>query len=271
LINSVVTLPDGSFPAMSIGDNKYGTVFLQAVDNAGNSSQVITVNNDIVGPKASTISRLEAKCQSETCRVTIDWQNSDPNVSYYRATYRNETGDQTTSDLFSTNLILDLPAKHAYSFNIISYDQYGNPSDLSNSLDVVLTPGVTTLIVWQDGQALVTTTASEGALLNTTRAKNNASQNLIATAQAAEESNSSTPPSNDQEGKSVEQQDWVRIFVVVVLLLIVGGSFYALSRSAGKEAVEPPLLPIEEEKPEPKSKQTAGRRIKPTRKKRKSR
>jgi len=271
LINSVVGLPDGSFPALSIGDNLYGQVFLQAVDTTGNASQVSVIGNDIVGPSASTLSRLEAVCQSETCRVTIDWQNSDPDVSYYRAIYKDGAGEQVTSDLFSTKLVLDLPAKYSYSFHIVSYDQFGNPSGLSNGFETVLTPSVTTLIVWENGQTVVTTTGSEGAVVNSATPSQTASQGLIASAQAAEPSSEATTPDSDEEEKSVEQQDWVRIFVVVALLLVVGGSFYALSRSVGKDAIEPPLLPIEEEKPAAKPKKPAGRRIKPTRRKRKTR
>jgi alpha-tubulin suppressor-like RCC1 family protein len=54
-IGRVTAAADGSFAAISLGDNAHATIALVAVDAAGNASDATVVTNDVVAPDASFV------------------------------------------------------------------------------------------------------------------------------------------------------------------------------------------------------------------------
>jgi len=55
LIGSATADEDGSFPAISIGDNEYGTVWVTATDAAGNEGTATSMLNDIEDPEITSV------------------------------------------------------------------------------------------------------------------------------------------------------------------------------------------------------------------------
>lgn len=267
LINSVVSQPDGSWPAMAIGDNRYASAWIQAVDQAGNSSSPLSLVNDIAGPNAPTLEKVTANCVSDTCRVTLEWSDNGPDTSYYQVSRTTDSLETRTFDLNSRTIALDLPTGQRFRFAIYAFDGYGNPSLKSNVLETLLTKGVKSTVSWVDGRMVTATEAISGSLeVVSAPAKTEQSvfepivpkaqaQTPTPTTQVAPETNG--PQKTEETGQATDQ-DWVRIFVVILLLLIVAGSFYALSRTIGKEA-ESRESPAPEVKAEPKPRRHRGR------------
>ncbi len=236
VIGSVISNADGSFAAIGIGDNKYDQVWLQLTDSSSNLSLPLKLSNDIVGPTAPVLNKVVAKCESETCRVTLDWQSGSSDTASYKVVYTVDGVDHQTFEVTATALALDLPSGKTYLFKVVGYDQFGNPSSPSNIFSVTLTKGVKTIVT---GSGTTTEGISGSTRVSTaTVPKTAAPVEFVPKAKAAEPV-VETPiePEKPLVQGSNSQGDWVRILVVVVLLLIIAGSFYALSRSV-KETPE---------------------------------
>jgi hypothetical protein len=238
VINSVATNNDGSFAALSLGDNLYGQVWLQLTDAGGNVSVAKSFSNDIVAPNPPLLTKLNARCLTR-CQVTVDWQTPGADATHYQVAYAAAV-DPRTGDIMATGVGLDLPSGSRYSFTVYAYDAAGNVSAASNVLAARLTAGVETTVELINGKVVTTTKAVPGARSTISSNAGSDGSSLIPKAQAAEPTVTATAtataePSTDDAASG---QDWLRIFIVVVLLLIVAGSFYALSRSFGAEKEE---------------------------------
>jgi len=236
LINSVMGHTDGGFSLMGIGDNLYGQIWIQVVDQAGNSSDPKSFSNDIVAPNAPSLVKVEANCVSDPCRVQLNWVDNGPDTAYYKVGYVASPETRTLA-LSSTSAVLDLTADKHYTFRVYAYDKYGNESARSNEISIRLTPGVRTVAEFIDGKQVTKTYAVLGAreVWNSKGGMEVLKGYVAPPAQAhdgqadGDQDNSS---GSSQDGKvDADNQDWVRIFIVVLLLLIIAGSFYALSRS----------------------------------------
>src|SRR3989344_4167179 len=87
IIGAVLANADGSFPAIGLDDNKYSQVWLILIDKADNVSLPKRLTNDIVGPTAPVQNKAVAKCESETCRVNLDWSAGSTDTASYKVTY----------------------------------------------------------------------------------------------------------------------------------------------------------------------------------------
>lgn len=234
LITTVATNPDGSFPAVSLGDNELAEIWLQLADSAGNTGVVRNVSNDIIAPNAPELQKLTAECKTLSCRVELRWQDRGPDTVRYQVGYTpNGGGQQRTLDLTSSGVAMDLEPGRTIDFAVFAYDAASNQSAASNILRVTLVSGVLTTVIWQNGDQ-VTTTESIGGTKETIVAPINQLQpSVIAEASDGQPAKPQTSETNfvDTAGEQARTGDWVRILIVVVLLLIVAGGFYALSRS----------------------------------------
>jgi hypothetical protein len=234
VISSVISATDGSWPALGIGDNLYGQVWLQLTDAAGNLSIPLKLTNDIVGPTAPELNHATANCPNDTCRVNLGWQAGSADTASYVVNYTVDGVSHQTFALTTTSLALDLVTGKTYQFAVIGYDQFGNPSSTSNTFTVTLTRGVITTVNLVNGGPVTTTEAIPGALEVTTASVPKASRPAVFVPRAeAATPTGETPLATNQPlvQDSNNSHDWIRIFVVVILLLIIAGSFYALSRS----------------------------------------
>lgn len=236
VINSVTTNSDGSFAALSLGDNLYGQVWLQLTDTGGNVSVAKSFSNDIVAPSPPLLTKLNARCLTR-CQVTVDWQSPGADATHYQVAYAAAV-DPRTGDIMATGVGLDLPSGSRYTFTVYAYDAAGNVSAASNVLAVRLTAGVETSVELINGKAVTTTKAVPGARSTISSSAGSNGSTLIPKAQAAEPTITATATAEPSIDDAASGQDWLRIFIVVVLLLIVAGSFYALSRSFGAEKEE---------------------------------
>ncbi len=235
VIGSVMSNADGSFAAIGIGDNKYDQVWLQLTDTSNNLSLPLKLSNDIVGPAAPVLNNAASKCQSDTCRVSLDWQAGSIDTTSYKVVFSVDGVDQQTFEVTATSMAMDQPTGKSYLFKVIGFDQYGNPSLPSNVFSIALTNGVKTTVGPAGGQPVTTTEAISGsrAIRSTTVPPSPAAPaQFVPKVKAAElvveSPSASTPP---LVADAENSRDWVRILVVVVLLLVIAGSFYALSRS----------------------------------------
>ena len=235
VLGSVMSTVDGSFVALGIGDNKYAQVWLQLTDASNNLSLPSKLSNDIVGPTAPVLNKAVAKCESDICRVTLEWQAGSSDTFSYKVSYTVDGVENQTFEVTTSTMALDLASGKSYLFKVISFDQAGNPSVPSNMFSLALTKGVKTTTVFTNGQQSTTTEAISGSRQVSTASvptsktgpaqfapKVKAAEPVVETPAAP-----TTPLVADVENS----RDWVRILVVVVLLLIIAGSFYALSRS----------------------------------------
>ncbi|OGD61590.1 hypothetical protein A3A71_04115 [Candidatus Berkelbacteria bacterium RIFCSPLOWO2_01_FULL_50_28] len=240
LLGSVASNPDGSFPAVSIGDNLYGVVNVQAIDAGNNSSSAVQAFNDTVGPNSATLQKIAASCPNQFCRTTISWGLGSADSAYYQVGYRAEGGIETkTFDLTATTVRLDLPVGHTYEFAVYAFDKYGNPASKSNVFTLALVEGVNVTAGWVNGHQVTQTSAIDGAREVIEAPPATAKAVLVPKAHAAE-TPSPEDPAKPQPTKvdATNSQDWPRVFVVVVLLLVIAATFYALSRSLQPTAEE---------------------------------
>ncbi|MEK7202089.1 MAG: lamin tail domain-containing protein [Patescibacteria group bacterium] len=258
VIGSVLSNPDGSWPAIGIEDNKYSRVWLVLVDEGDNVSLPLQLNNDIVGPIAPVLNKVVANCESSNCRVTLDWQAGSTDTASYKVTYTVDGVDHQTFEVTTTSMAMDLATGKSYLFKVVGYDQYGNPSTASNIFSVTLNKGVKTTAVLTNGKQVTTTEAISGSLeVKTTpvSAPKPAPAQFAPKVKAAEPVvETPTEPTPPLVADTENSRDWVRILVVVVLLLIIAGSFYALSRSVQ----ETPEEEFDRNKAESKAEDTAG-------------
>lgn len=228
IINSVMGNSDGSFTLMGIGDNRYGQIWLQLIDQAGNSSESKSFGNDIIAPNPPTLSHLVANC--DACRVQLDWQDNGPDTNYYKVSYTTGGVQHRTLELSATSVVLSLEPGR-YDFQVLAYDQFGNESAPSNTFSAQLTLGIRTTIDLINGQPVTRTEALSGAReVRRGTPPSGVRATLVPPAQAEGSGTPETTTPTDNTTKA-NQQDWARIVVVVVLLLVIAGSFYALSRS----------------------------------------
>lgn len=258
LLGSVVTNMDGSFASISIGDNQYATVYLQAIDVAGNATPAVALQNDIVAPNAATLNSAVAACQSESCRVELHWTDNGPDTATYQVGYTIEGVEKRTLPLSSTGIALDLPVGKGVSFAVYAFDHHGNQSVKSNAISIQLTAGVKTTATYSSGSQNTVTEAIPGSREVVEATPSNDGLKIAPPAKAAEpidgdESSQSSPV------KDANDQDWSRIFIVILLLLIVAGGFYSLSRTFRDVPADEPLLPVatKKESSKPKTKQAA--------------
>ncbi len=234
VLASVQTNVGFGFDAVSIGDNRYPTVWLQLVDAGGNASNIVSVANDIVGPATPTITKGKVTCKTMSCRVELSWTAPADSTAYI-VEYGSGVNVIRTAPISNTTLILDLPADGSYnSFVVYALDQFGNISGKSNSFFASLVAGVVTSGELVDGDLAVTTAALEGSKETIQSPAPTTPAKLVPTAQAAD----------DMVVNVAGQQDWLRIAIVVVLLLIVAGGFYSLSRSMQSGPLDIPALPV---------------------------
>lgn len=230
VINSVASLADGSWPALGIGDNIYPAVWLQLKDASGNLSTALKILNDISGPVAPVLNQVVSSCPGESCQVTLNWTAGSSDTASYKVNYIVDGVESSTFELSATSLVLVLPAGKSYSFTVTGFDQYGNASLKSNSVNVALTKGVVSTV----NSGGTTTTAISGSTeVISSDVENSTPAQFIPKAKAIDTSGDSVPKEEEKplvQG-SDNSRDWIRIFVVVILLLIIAGSFYALSRS----------------------------------------
>lgn len=267
LLGSVVTNIDGSFASISIGDNQYATVYLQAIDLAGNPTPAVALQNDIVAPNAPTLHSATATCQSETCRVELHWIDNGPDTATYQVGYTIDGVEKLTLSSSSTGIALDLPSGKGVSFVVYAFDQYGNKSVKSNVISIQLTAGVKTTATYHSGSQSTVTEAIPGSREVVEATPSSDGLNIVPPAQAAEpvdgdESSQSSPV------KDANDQDWSRIFIVILLLLIVAGGFYSLSRTFRDVPADEPILPVAAKKKEESSKSKTKPATKPKNKKR---
>ncbi|MCR4277938.1 MAG: lamin tail domain-containing protein [Candidatus Berkelbacteria bacterium] len=231
LIGGVLSNPDGSWPAIGIGDNIYSQVWLVLIDEGDNTSLPLKLTNDIVGPTAPILIKAVANCESATCRVTLDWQAGSTDTASYKVQYTVDGVTTTTFEVTTTSMALDLMSGKSYLFKIVGYDQYGNPSLESNVFSIALTKGVKTTVT---GSGTTTEGISGSTEVKTApvSAPKPAPAQFVPKVKAAEPVvETPTAPNPPLVADTENSRDWVRILVVVVLLLIIAGSFYALSRS----------------------------------------
>ena len=234
IIGSVLSNADGSFPAIGIGDNKYAQVWLQLTDASSNLSLPLQLNNDIVGPTAPILNKAVAKCESDTCRVNLEWLAGSTDTASYKVIYTVDGVDNQTFEVTATSMAMDLTTGKSYLFKVLGYDAFGNPSTSSNVFSITLTKGVKTTVVLTNGQPVTTTEAISGTIevKTTPVARKTAPAQFAPKVKAAEPvTESPTAPTPPLVADTENSRDWVRILVVVVLLIIIAGSFYALSRS----------------------------------------
>jgi hypothetical protein len=225
---------DGSFPAIGIGDNKYAQVWLQLTDASSNLSLPLKVTNDIVGPTAPVLNKAVAKCESNPCRVNLEWQAGSTDTASYKVVYTVDGAEHQTFEVNATTMAMDLATGKSYLFKVLGFDAFGNPSTPSNVFSITLTKGVKTTVVLTNGQPVTTTEAISGALevKTTPVAKKTTPAQFAPKVKAAEPAvETPTAPTTPLVADANNSRDWVRILVAVVLLLIIAGSFYALSRS----------------------------------------
>lgn len=233
VLASVQTNVGFGFDAVSIGDNRYPTVWLQLVDAGGNASAMSSLNNDIVGPTTPTITVGKVICKSVSCRVELSWTGT-PDSTAYVVEYGSGVNVKRTVPISNTTLILDLPVDgNHYSFVVYALDQFGNISGQSNVFSASLVAGVVTIGTLIDGALVVTTAAVEGSKETLQSTTPTTPAKLVPAAVAA----------NDMTVNVAGQQDWLRIAIVVVLLLIVAGGFYSLSRSMQTGPLDIPEKP----------------------------
>lgn len=255
LLGSLVTNIDGSFAAISIGDNQYGTVFAQATDTAGNPSLTHELKNDIVAPNAASLEKAIATCQSETCRIELSWKDNGPDTVLYRVNYVVNGVTTVTGAISGTAITLDLPVGAGAVFTVSAFDAYGNRSAESNAITVQLTAGVKTIATFSNGSQLTTTEALPGS-----REVVEAPSGSVAPATIAPTAKAASPedqPSDQPDVKQANDQDWTRIFIVIVLLLAVAAGFYSLSRSFRDAPSDEPIVPKAEPEKKPQSTQSA--------------
>ncbi|MDP3993093.1 MAG: lamin tail domain-containing protein [bacterium] len=229
IIGAVLSNPDGSWPAIGIGDNQYSQVWLVLIDEGDNTSLPLKLTNDIVGPTAPILVKAVANCESATCRVTLNWLAGSTDTASYKVLYTVDGVTNTTFEVSTTSMALDLISGKSYLFKIVGYDQYGNPSLESNVFSIALTKGVKTTVT---SSGTTTEGISGASAVSTTSAPKAAPAQFAPTVKAAEPVvETPTEPSTPLVADTENSRDWVRILVVVVLLLIIAGSFYALSRS----------------------------------------
>lgn len=229
VIGSVMSSVDGSFPAIGFEDNRYSQIWLQLTDASSNLSLPLKLSNDIVGPTAPILIKAVANCESATCRVTLDWQAGSTDTASYKVLYTVDGVTNTTFEVTTTSMALELASGKSYLFKIVGYDQYGNPSLDSNVFSIALTKGVKTTVT---GSGTTTEGISGASAVSTASVPKSAPAKFAPTVKAAEPVvETPTEPSTPLVADTENSRDWVRILVVVVLLLIIAGSFYALSRS----------------------------------------
>lgn len=234
VIASVQTGTGFGFDAVSIGDNRYGMVWLQLVDAGGNASTVTSIANDIVGPGAPTITSGKVTCKSISCRVELNWAAPADSTEYV-VEYGSGVNITRTAPIANTTLILDLPANGSHqSFVVYALDQFGNSSAKSNSFSASLVAGVVTSGSLNGGALEISTAALEGSKETLQSTAPTTPAKLVPTAQAADD---------EADTAVAGQQDWLRIVIVVILLLIVAGGFYSLSRSMQAGPLDAPAPP----------------------------
>jgi len=240
---SVPTTSGLGFGPVSIGDNLYGSVWVQLIDAAGNTSVAKEFANDIVGPQTAVITRAVATCLSNRCNVELNWQGDNADTAYYQIQYRVGTAVQTSLPVTKNNLTLNLPASGKLThFSVYGFDQYGNRSSQSNVFSASLVPGVITTGVLVNGKLIISTKSVAASRETITSSPGNSTVKIVPPAQAAEE----PVVTSSDDVKVASDQDWLRIVIVIILLLIVAGGFYSLSRSVQKSNLDLPDEPIEQ-------------------------
>lgn len=241
---------DRSFGPISIGDNLYATVWLQAVDQFQNVSLPLQLSNDIVAPNGPTLTNLSASCPA-TCQVTLNWQDHGPDTLAFQVGYTINNGTQQRSLLLTTpTATLTLPTG-AYDFVVFALDAAGNVSLPSNNFHAELTAGVITTISLQNGTPITQTTALPGAKETKTvrlatalfgATKVEAAAPRIIGSTTTKTGVSATPKPNTTSAAVSTNSDWSKIGFVVVLLLVIAAGFYWLSRSFDDEITPPPPI-----------------------------
>lgn len=268
-LGSTVSNSDGSFDPISIGDNSYATVWIQLTDNNNLlKSQPQSFANDIVGPKAPTLAKLTAKCQTDdSCRVELNWQSNDSDSVMYQVGYTTDGVEKRTLDQTGTSVLTDLTTGKTYDFAVYAFDAASNQSVASNVFEVALTKGVETDANLVDGTMVVTTAELPGSGAGVHASVSTPLSFVAPQAQAAPSSTDNTSPTTTPQTASATNQDWLRILVVAILLLVVAGGFYALSRTFKDGDGLNNVAPVE--KPKLSRRTTRSGRKKPTTRKRK--
>lgn len=136
-IGMVMVAPDGSFPMVNIGDNKYAMVYLVLQDQAGNRSKAAALANPITnvvpgGLNVHTTDRTEST-------ISFTWSASNTAVKY-RVKYRSVHGEFSTpvdvclegnGTCALTGTIRNLYADTEYVIAVAAIDTYGNVSEYS--------------------------------------------------------------------------------------------------------------------------------------------
>lgn len=231
LIGSVSLGSDGSFPPLLIGDNAYSSVWLVAVDAAGNITAPYQFMNDIVSPNAPILERLSSNCTTQTCQVNLQWSAVDSAVTY-QVGYQSGGVKKFSGTVNSTSLLLGLPLDGLTDFWVVALDSAGNISANSNVLGANLRSNLQTISTFNNGQ----THTSFHQLTQRAVAFNRTTTRFIPKANAAEpmpivQTPTETPNTPAAPTPATNGQEWIRILVVAILLLIVAAGFYALSRS----------------------------------------
>ncbi|MEX2012151.1 MAG: fibronectin type III domain-containing protein, partial [Patescibacteria group bacterium] len=239
-IASVATDANGGFVRVSLGDNLYGSVWVQLVDSAGNASTAKKFNNDIVGPAAPVITKATSTCFTERCQVELRWTSDNSDTDHYVIKYGSGVQVKTSLPVEGNSLVLDLPVDGSFqSFTVVAFDQFGNSTAAVKSFKASLVAGVVTTATLINGRLVTATSALPGSKETVTMDSPPTPAKLVPSAHAAE-------PDLDQTGdtEAAGDQDWLRIAIVVIILLIVASGFYSLSRSMGKNQLDIPAKPV---------------------------
>ena len=241
--------PDGSFSTnpIDIGDNIYGNVWLQIDDrkNTGKESQLIKFDNDIVAPNPPTIQKITAECVRPSCTVNVSWTDNGPDTREYKIGYILDGVEKDSFGLTTTSVALDLISGKNYQVIAYAIDGAGNVSGKSNIFNVSLVQGVNLVMELVNGEITTSTTPVEGTLVEVQAEPTNNTilAPFIPAANAAEPSPAQSPTPTPEPATEVNNgTDWTRLGIGALLLLVVAGSFYALSKSIGKdeEIISPP-------------------------------
>lgn len=117
-IGAVFAASDGSFAAINIGDNILATVYVVAIDAAGNISAALTLTNDIV-PPSTTLDAAPADATTATT-ASFTFAASEPSATFVCAL---DTGPEAPC---ASPVTYDGLADGSHTFDVHAVDAAGN-------------------------------------------------------------------------------------------------------------------------------------------------
>ncbi|MBI2060125.1 MAG: hypothetical protein HYT87_10170 [Nitrospirae bacterium] len=128
LIAQTSSLADGSFPAVSVGDNANATVYITATDGAGNQSAVTIMTNDITPPDTTLVGAgLPALLTNQTS-ASFSFSCSDVGATSTSPACSFECSlDSASFSSCSSPTTLNSQLGGAHTFSVRALDAASNP------------------------------------------------------------------------------------------------------------------------------------------------